>query len=261
MKKYSRIYKKLLTMNAQMLTAYRANFINSLISSVVWGSITFISILLLTSRISSVNGWTRTDLLLLTAVYNIVIGSFHTIFSRNFDRFSRLMHMGEFDSLLLKPVDAQFSISFWLFNYTGMFRIIVGLIVAGIILNTKLVTNIYIIPAFIFVSIFGVCLMYCIWFLVSTLMVKYTNLSNLVEVLFQINGFGRYPMDIYRGVGVLAFSLIVPLTVAVTVPAKVLTQKAALGDFLMLILITAGFLLATRYMWKFALRFYTSASG
>lgn len=258
--KYLRIYKTLLALNAQSLTAYRANFINSLISSVLWGSITFISILLLTSKVSSLNGWTVNQLLILTGAYNIVAGSFHTLFSRNFERFARLMHMGEFDTLLLKPIDSQLSISFWLANYTGLVRVIVGIIVILSILRFQ-AEQVFIFPLFLLVCIVGVSVMYCVWFLVSTLLIKFTNLSNLVDVLYLTNGFARYPLDIYKNLGAVTFSVIIPLAVMVTVPAKLLTHKSTFTDILLLIGTAVFLLVLTRFTWKFALRFYTSASG
>lgn len=258
MKKYLNIYKTLLLLNLQVLTAYRANFVNSAISTVVWGSMSFLSIFLLTARTNQVAGWSRNDLLLLTAIYNIVIGSFHVLFSRNFERFSRIMHMAEFDTLLTKPIDSQFSISFWYFNYTSIFRVIVGVIVAAVILKSRFFLEL---PVFLLLSLVGITLSYCIWFLISTLMVKYTNLSNIVEVLYQINGFSRYPMDLYRGLGLFAFTFIVPLVIMITVPAKYLASKVTSFDLLMLFGITLLFFITTRLAWKFALRFYASASG
>jgi ABC-2 type transport system permease protein len=91
--------------------------------------------------------------------------------------------------------------------------------------------------------------------------VKYTNLSNLIDILYQMNGFARYPLDLYQGLGALTFSVAIPLTIMVTVPAKLLAHTVTLSDFVLLFTVTAAFLITTRMMWKFALRFYTSASG
>src|SRR6185312_3229309 len=100
------------------------NFINSTISSVGWGIISIISMYILTAKTSSIYGWNRNELLLLAGVYSVSIGIFHTIFSRNFDRFSKVIHLGDLDSILLKPIDSQFSLSFTLFNYMSITRLL-----------------------------------------------------------------------------------------------------------------------------------------
>ncbi len=247
-------------MNFEVLTIYRSNFINSVLSTIVWGSMSFVSILLLTSRVNTVYGWTRSDLLLLTAIYNIIIGIFHTVFSRNFDRFSRIIHFGELDSLLVKPLDSQFLVSFWFFSYTSIFRIVAGIVVAAIILQSQTLNllNVGIFVILIFVSI---SLMYSIWFLPSILIIKYSNLSNLVDLLYQINNFTRFPQELFKQLNIVVFSLLIPVTIAITTPTKFLISKASYADFFLLAGISMVFLICTRLAWKYALRFYSSASG
>ena len=76
MKRYLKIYLSLLRINLIALFSYRANFINSTISSFIWGLFSVISILLLTSRTNSFFGWTRSEIIILAAVYSFLIGIF-----------------------------------------------------------------------------------------------------------------------------------------------------------------------------------------
>src|SRR3989344_7547774 len=108
MKRYFRIYKQLCIISLSELLAYRGNFLNSLISSLVWGAFSIVSILLLTAKTKSVFGWTREEIILLTCSYSMLIGIFHLVFSRNFEYFSRIMDLGQLDTFLLKPLDSQF---------------------------------------------------------------------------------------------------------------------------------------------------------
>lgn len=257
MKKYLRIYKVLLVINLENLVAYRANFINNLISTVVWGSISFISMLLLTSRTNNIYGWTRNDLLLLTSVYSIVVGIFYTMFSRNFERFSRLIHFGEFDNLLTKPIDPQFSISFWLLNYTSIFRIIIGIIVATIILRSYTI-NFFTVMSFGALVIVSVSVLYSVWCFFSTLIIRFTSLSNIPDLLYQITGFGRYPQDIYKNLNTFLFSFLVPVTVIITTPTKLLISKASYVDIVIMLAVAVISIAASRLFWKISLKHYTS---
>lgn len=116
----------LIKINLSSLLAYRANFINSLISSIVWSIFHIMSIYLLTSRTSSVYGWNRSELIMLSGMYLTLSGLFHLLFSINFDRFSKAIDYGQIDIILLKPLDSQFMMSCWYINYASIFRVIAG---------------------------------------------------------------------------------------------------------------------------------------
>jgi ABC-2 type transport system permease protein len=261
MKKYLKTYKTLLSLNLQSLTAYKINFINSIIASAVWGIVAFIGIYILANKSGGVLGWTAIDMLILTAGYNIITGLFHTIFSRNFDLLSYSLSHGEFDALLLKPLDSQFSISLWLFNYASIFRIILGTVLLAILLNINAISLLSMLPFFMVLIVFSVILMYSLWLIAVSILLKFSSLSNFVGLLYEVMGFSRYPNDIYNNLGALGFSILIPLTIIITVPAKYLTHKIAIIDIVMLIGLTFLFFVFSRTVWKFALRFYTSASG
>ena len=262
MKQYIVIYKKLLQLNFAMLVAYRANFINSIISTIGWGLFSIISIFLLTSRSSSLYGWTRAELLFLTAGYNIIIGFFHMLFSRNFERFSQIIHFGQLDNILVKPKDSQFLLSFWLVNYTSIFRVLLGVIFvfylsSSVNINFSFLT----IVSFLILSIAGIALLYSVWFMISTLMIWFTSLSNLIDLLYDLNGLTRYPAEMYRGVGQFLLFFLFPFTLMVVLPVKVLLQKILPGEALLLLCVSFLFVLLSRFFWRFALRYYTSASS
>lgn len=262
MKRYLKVYCKLLQLNLSVLLTYRANFINSAISSIGWGTLTFAVIILLTSRVNSIYGWTRNDMIMLTAGYNIVIGTFHLFFSRNFERFSTVINRGLLDSILIKPIDAQFLLSFWIVNYTSAFRVFVGVLVMLYMLSlSHIPLTIGAIIGFILFMVLGVIILYSTWFMFSTIIIWQTTLSNIVGMLYQINTIAGYPQEFYRGVSTSLSVMVLPLALIVAVPVKTLTHKITMTESLQIIVLATAFLFISRRFWKFALRFYTSASG
>ncbi len=261
MKKYFKVYKTLLQLNLSTLTAYRANFINSLISSLAWGSFSVLSVFLLTSKTSSVYGWSKNELLILIGAYNIFIGIFHLLFSRNFDRFSTLIHYGQLDGLLVKPMDSQFLLSFWFFNYTSFFRILLGILFTVYMLfQTHQALSFLAILGFVIFGIIGILLLYSVWFIIVTFTIWFTRLSNLVELLYNLNGMTRYPQEMFRGTKIIFFFLL-PITLALTTPTKLLFSKSSTSDFFLLFIFSVILFYISRKFWKFALKFYTSASS
>lgn len=259
--RYLRIYKQILSLNMTALMIYRANFYNSLVASFIWGSFHIINMLILSNATKSIYGWSRSELLLLTATYSISFGLFSMLFSRNFSRLSILIDNGSLDGLLIKPLDSQFLVSVGQVNYTALVRSVLGIILLAYLVNTiHFSFNFLQIFIYILLILCGIVLTYCIWLMVSTLLIWLPRLSNLIDLLHFLSGTGRYPAEMFSQYRVLSV-LFFPLTIAITIPAKSLLQRAFVGDYVWLIVVTGLFFMLTRAFWLFALRSYTSANS
>lgn len=260
--KYLRVYRTLLSLNFAQLSAYRGAFLNSCLNTIIWGSFSIIIIFLLTSRTSSIYNWTASELYILAGLYNIVIGLFHMLFSRNFERFSRVIHLGQLDTILIKPLDSQFLLSFWFINYTSLIRIVLGVgTIVFIISTTGVSFNPLVLIPFILLCILSLIMLYSIWFIISTILIWFTNLTNLVDLLYEVNAVARFPQEMYKGFGQIVIYFLFPLTILLTTPAKSLLQRIQLLDVLILLLVSLSLLFISRIFWRRALRFYNSASG
>lgn len=262
MLRYLKLYKTLTIMNFSLLSAYRANFINSAISSMTWGLFSFLTIFLLTSKANSLYGWSRDEILVLTGLYNIMIGLFHMLFSRNFGRFSRIVHLGDLDTILVKPIDSQYLLSFWLINYTSIFRVAVGIIFTFYMLSK--IGAVLNLANIIFGFLFFICsiiTLYSIWYMVCTLIIWFTKLDNLLEILYDINGISRFPQEMFKGISEYLFLFLLPLTLIIVTPAQILLSKINFLNILLLISLAILLLTASRIFWRFSLKYYTSASS
>jgi ABC-2 type transport system permease protein len=183
------------------------------------------------------------------------------LFSRNFSRLSILIDNGSLDGLLIKPLDSQFLVSVGQVNYTALVRSVLGIILLAYLVNTiHFSFNFLQIFIYILLILCGIVLTYCIWLMVSTLLIWLPRLSNLIDLLHFLSGTGRYPAEMFSQYRVLSV-LFFPLTIAITIPAKSLLQRAFVGDYVWLIVVTGLFFMLTRAFWLFALRSYTSANS
>lgn len=262
MKRYFSVYRMLLRMNFSMLVGYRENFYNSLLASLAWGSFSLYSIVLLTSKSSMIFGWKREEMLLLNGVYGIIISLFHMQFSKNFERFSEIIHMGQLDSILVKPMDSQFLVSFWLFGYASISRTIIA---TG---YTVYVASMMHIPfslsriaGFMTLAVLGLVTLYSIWFIIITFTVWFTRLHNLTELMFTITGAARYPQEIMRQMNQYIFLFLFPITLIITLPTKAYLNRLGSGEFVAIGILSGVLFVSSRAFWRFALRSYTSASS
>jgi ABC-2 type transport system permease protein len=262
MKRYIRIYLKLMELNFSTLVAYRNNLISNFTSSIAWGTFSFISILLLTSQTKSAFGWKSEEIVLLTAVFSIIIGIFHSVFSRNFENLPYVILYGRLDSTLAKPIDSQFFSSCFTIAYMPLIRVIIGSIAVGIIMSSEHI-SVGVVELLMFPVAIGcsILLLFSLWSIVVTTLFWNPRLSNVVDVMYTITGMVRYPGEMYKNIRSELFIAILPLTFVVVTPAKLLLHSYGVYDIVGLIGCTVLLLFVSRIYWKFALRFYTSASA
>lgn len=261
MMQYLRVYRQLLYMNFMVLVIYRSNFINSMLATVGWGLFSLYSVVILTAKTTEIFGWSRNELLLLNGYYGLIIGVFHVLLSRNLERFSSVIHNGQLDSILIKPMDSQFMLSLWMVNYTSLARIIIAgwyVWYMGGVLHIQLTLLSAI--EFIALSITSLILLYAIWYTVVSCTIWFTKLSNVVELMYNITGMARYPQEMYTQLAWYLFAFILPLTLLITTPAKIYLGHGSLWDIFQLVCFSTIFFVLSRKFWKFALRYYTSAS-
>jgi len=261
MKRYLRIYKAILKINFVYLLTYRANFINDIISALGWGGFQIIWIVLLTGKRGAFFGWTQDDMILLTFGYFMVLGIFHCLFSRNFDAFSRVIDRGEFDAILLKPLDSQFHATMRIVSYANLIRAIVGLtlIIVWMSLKHYVVTPVQVVLFSFYIGV-GVVTLYSIWLIFITTVIWYPNLSNMVELLYTVNGLARYPADMIRYSGKAILYVFIPLVLSISAPMKILLSKNAWEDVVLLSFVSILLFFVSHKLWKHSLKYYTSAS-
>ncbi len=262
MRQYLKTYKKIIQLNFADLLAYQMNFWSEVLSSFIWGSFHFILIIILTSKTSSVYNWSRDELILLTATFSILWGFFHILFTRNFSKLATIIDLGELDSYLIKPIDSQFLLSLNYINFTGIVRVLLGILVSILIISKNHI-HISLINLFGYIVLlfFGLTLIYSIWFIVTSFMIWFTKLSNLIDFLYNISGISKYPPSMLKETKSFIFFILFPITIFISTPTKVLLNKVLTGDVILLIILSIVFLVISNLFWKFALRSYTSTGN
>lgn len=262
MKRYLKIYWLFMKYSIAEMLAFRMSFMQAVSSHLLWAFFTFLSMFLLTAKTKNVVGWSREELFLLTAVFNIMTGIFRAFITRNMDRFGKIIHYGDLDSFLLKPIDTQFWMSLRYFNLGAFVRVPVAIGVTAYILHLLHQTVIFgDILFFSFILLCGLIGLYSIWFLTMTILIWFSNLTNLEEFLNSLNGITRYPKEIFENVSLFFLLVFLPITLVVSVPTKILLHEQTYLEMSLVIFFAIILFIASRYFWKYGLRFYSSASG
>lgn len=261
MKRYLKIYLSFIKINFSLLFAYRSSFFWTVLYTVFWGVIGIFNMYVLTSRITSAYGWSRNELILLAGIYPIFAGIFYLLCASNIGRIPDIVHRADLDLILTKPIDSQFLLSFRFIDFMQLARIVVCIGFLIIFTHTIHFPITFLsIATSVLLMIVGMSIVYSVWFGIITISVWFTNLSNLKDLLYIFMGSLRYPSNMFFNKTNIFFAVFIFFSLSLTIPMRILLQKATLWEVLLLFLLAATFVFLSRKFWKLALKSYTSAS-
>jgi len=261
-KKYFEVYKYFITSSFSIELEYKINLLIDLLSSILGliGSVFLLSIFF--SNTNLIGGWKFEQALIIQGIYTILNGVTNTWFSPNLSEIVKYIREGTLDYVLIKPIDSQFWISFKKISPTGIIEILLGFIV--LIYCFKLNNISLTFKPLLLLTLTLICsisILYSLWFLISTTTIWFVKTWNATEVLRSFLYIGRFPMDSFSFTLRVFFSTVIPITFITTIPSEVILGISPAWKILLEILVSITFLTVSRRFWKFALRFYTSASS
>ena len=131
MRRYIEIYSIMLRNSLIREMSFKANFILWLIVEVLWflGQILFFSIIF--GQVDRIGDWTKWEVVLLVGTHQIIAQIFQGFFFVNISNIPELVRTGKLDSLLVLPIDSQFSVSSKQFSLDSIINAALGAIVVG----------------------------------------------------------------------------------------------------------------------------------
>jgi len=243
-------------------TEYVFNFLVELVAMAanLLGSLFVLSLFYGDGR--TLGGWSWEAALVVLGVYTLLDGLATTLLRPNLNAIVTQVQNGSLDFVLLKPIDSQFWLSTRSFSPLGLPEIATGI---GLILwaarraGAPLQPGGFAMAALMLLA--GAVILYSLWFMVAATSIWFVKIWNATEVLRSVLVAGRYPISAYPLRLRWLFTFVLPVAFLTTVPAEAILGRSSGGWQLLALLIAALSLLASRLLWRFALRFYTSASS
>ena len=205
-------------------------------------------------------GWRWEEALIVVGVFTLLEGFSATFLAPNLNRIVRHVQTGTLDFVLLKPISSQFWLSTHTLSPWGLPDLMFGLIVViyagsrlGVGLQGYLVS---LIPL-----TFGLAILYSLWFMLGATSIWFVKIYNVTEVLRGLLEAGRFPMAAYPASYRFFFTFVVPVAFLTTIPSEAMLGRTNLGWTIAAAFLAIALLFASRFFWRFALRFYTSASS
>jgi ABC-2 type transport system permease protein len=239
---------------------YRLNFVFAALSSLGGLAGSLFSLFLFYGKGYNFQGWRWEEALIVVGIFTFLEGFSSTFLASNLNRIVKHIQDGTLDFVLLKPISSQFWLSFHSFSVWGVPDLIFGLVIifySGSLLSVGV--GAYLLSVIPLLS--GLVIMYSLWFMLGATSIWFTKIYNITEVLKGLLAAGRFPIGAYPATYRFFFTFIIPVTFLTTVPAETLLGR---GDPLWILsggCLALVLLFLSGRVWRFALKFYTSASS
>ncbi len=259
MRRYLKLYCLFLQQRFKVYSAYRANFLIGVMSTIMVQGSSLLGLWVVMRHIPTLNGWTFEDLLL---VYGLTLLSkaISHIFADGLWVLGRqYIQNGYFDVLLVRPINPLFHLLANRFGHEGIGTLLVGTIlliraISNLNMDLNMALWLYIGISIIsgtgiFISVNLITASTAFWIIDSV---------PIMSGVFEMHEFVKYPLGIYSKPVSLLLTWIIPFGFVSFYPASLLLDKdmtylAWCGPLVAAILFGAGY-----GLWLIGLRHYTS---
>ncbi|MFH7244708.1 MAG: ABC transporter permease [Spirulina sp.] len=204
--------------------------------------------------------WTWEESLLVLGMFTLLQGFAATMLIPNLNKIVTQVQEGTLDFVLLKPISSQFWLSTRVLSPWGLPDLAFGLMMiayAGQHLGLEWEAYLRAVPPLIF----GALSLYGLWFMLGATSIWFVKVYNVTEVLRGLLEAGRFPIVGYPAAYRIFFTFVIPVAFLTTVPTQAMLGEGGQGWLWASGALAAGLLFVANRFWRFALRFYTSASS
>lgn len=206
------------------------------------------------------DGWNWEEALIVLGIFTLLQGFSATFLAPNLNQIVRQVQLGTLDFVLLKPISSQFWLSARTVSPWGLPDLLFGAIIVGYA-GSRLGVALHAYLLALLPLIFGALSLYSLWFMLGATSIWFVKIYNVTEVLRGLLEAGRFPMAAYPVAYRFFFTFVVPVAFLTTIPAEALLRRAEFSWITAAAVLAIVLFLISGAFWKFALRFYTSASS
>jgi ABC-2 type transport system permease protein len=241
---------------------YRINFFLQLFQSLLSTATGLVVIALVYGQVAELNGWNRSELLVVLGVFTVLGGLVQSVIKPNLVQFMEEIADGKLDFVLAKPVDAQLLVSIRAVRFWPAVDIVVGAVVvvvgaAGLTPSPGPVD----VLGFAVGLVLAAVILYSFLLILATTAFWFVRVDSFIESFDGIYQAGRWPVGIYPGWLRVGLTVVVPVGFAVTVPAQAVTGQLGWPALAGAVALASVLTVIARLLWRVGVRHYDGASS
>lgn len=261
MKRYFRLWVRMAAMSLQAQIAYPLGSVGFLLGKFIRLIFFFAFVAAVFKHTEEVAGYNLVETALFFLTFNLV-DMIAQIFFRGVYGARRVVADGDFDFYLIQPCSPLFRMTLTTVDFLDVATILPVLVMIGVVFAR--------LPGpigpwrgalYVLLTANGVGLAFAAHVLVSALAVRTQELENTIWIYRDIMFMGKFPVDIYGAAARWTLTLVVPVAVMATFPAKALLGTLSPAWTAYSFALDAVLLAASGWYWLNSVRQYTSSSS
>jgi ABC-2 type transport system permease protein len=260
--RYARLYWNFIRFSCAQASAFRAEFWMRIFMDIFYygAAIGFYKILFY--QTGELVGWNEQEALLFVGLYLLLDAIQMVCIATNSWWFPALIHRGDLDYYLVRPVSTLFFVSLRDVGVASVINVLLALgIVAWAISNLPQPVSIGQLVVSMILLVNGTFLFYCLRWL-SIVPVFWSQAGRgLDNVFWQMNDLMQRPDAIYHGVFRIVLVTVIPFALMASFPARIAIEGISWGIILHALCASVWMFGILLWIWKRGLKIYSSASS
>jgi len=210
-------------------------------------------------QVDTLGGWDINQVYILLGTYFFIDAFSWASYIRGLHHLPRYIEFGDLDIFMTKPINVKAFIAYRKIDVIfsiPQFATAIGIIIYGI-LNSQQSINILF---YLFVLLCGIIIHFSLTSIIYAISF-YKIIRQSIYLHTELQELGQYPISIYKGAIKWILSIIVPVAIIYSFPAKAMYNDLALWEFLLIILVTIAFYFFSKIFWNAGIKRYESAKG
>lgn len=241
--------------------AYRFNIAARFFTDIIWYAAQLSVFEVLFRHTSSMNGWTIDETRVFMGVLFVTDAIYMLLFSENLDRMGEKVRRGDLDLLLVKPINAQWMLSFQKVSiaYLGNAIFSLGWLLWAL---KQMPNSSYFSALWLLATVpMSLAIVYTIRFITAAAALFFTKADAVNYIWYQLYRLGTRPDSFYPVMLKYLVLTLFPMAFLASVPAQIVLGKTSPVILIWGYLIASLFLFGSTRFWKRGLRAYSSASS
>ena len=242
--------------------AYRANFYLQLVQSgaAVAGAVG--GLLVVFGHTDTLGGWGPNEVLAVLGVYLLMAAAMGGVIEPSMEKLMQDVRQGTLDYTLTKPGEAQFLVSVAEIRVWRLVDVALGLVVLGVAVARRgaavgLVDGVL----FLLMLLAGGAIVYGFLLTLAAVSFWFIRVENILAIFSDVYQTARWPIGIYPQWLRFILTFVVPVAIAVTVPAESVVGRLTGGRAALALGVAAAALAVSRLVWRRGLKRYSGASA
>lgn len=262
MKKYFRIYRRFIENALSYQAQYRKDTFIQVSVMMAWVAMLLLSVDIIFQHTTTLGGWQKEELYLLTLLWTISYELATLIYRRAMNDLPDTITEGNLDPLLTKPVNSIFLVTLHRIELRSLYTILLQI---GLVIWLANNYDIAVSTGHIFlagmVMLCSGIVQFSLYLIANTFSFWLLRIDNINDAVWAIQGLGKYPLNIYPSIVSFIFLFCVPVGFMAYVPVSMLTGIWPWWWIILPITVSIIIFSIAIAFWRFAITRYSSASS